>query len=87
MKERAPGIGDGQDEFSARDFVDWASARKASFSWNNGDCVELASGNGCVGFQDSKQKGMPDTDRTRLVFKAGAAATFLADVKNGVYDL
>jgi len=67
------------------DQVDWDSAKKARKSFANGNCVELAPGEGVVGFQDSKQEGMPD--RTRLVVETGVAAAFFAGVKAGEFDL
>jgi hypothetical protein len=50
--------------------------RKASFSGNGGDCVEVGQSSDGVGVRDTK-----DRDGGELRFNAGAWRRFLASVK------
>jgi len=56
--------------------------RKASRSAGNGACVEVASAPGHVAIRDSK-----NPDRAMLASSSSVWRSFMADVKNGDYDL
>lgn len=79
MREDFPADNEQTTDLEAQ--VDWNGARRARRSMNNGNCVEVATGEGVVGFRDSKRT------EDRFAVGAEAAAIFLADVKAGLYDL
>jgi hypothetical protein len=87
MKNGAPQT----DGRLSEEFVNWDDGHMATLSANNGECVVVAPGFNAVdhpkvvGFEDSKQEGMPE--RTRLVVTVGAAGAFFADVKAGRFNL
>jgi hypothetical protein len=85
MPEKVPQGNSGHYEPPNPDLVDWTKARKSSHSYQEANCVEVATGEGVVGFQNSRQEDMKD--RPRLAFEAGVAATFFAAVQDGRFDL
>lgn len=66
--------------------VDWSNARKASLSMDQSICIEVAFGEGLFGLRDSKQEGVPELDRPRIVVGTGTAAIFFAGIKADLYN-
>jgi Domain of unknown function (DUF397) len=59
--------------------ADWRTSR---LSGGNGNCVEVAAGSGTVGVRDSKQRGGPVLEFTRIGW-----AAFIRATKDGEFDL
>jgi Domain of unknown function (DUF397) len=56
--------------------------RTSTHSANNATCVETGWADGMVGYRDTKQTALPDTERTTLVVSKDAAGAFLNMIKS-----
>jgi Domain of unknown function (DUF397) len=55
--------------------------RKATYSADNSTCVETGWANGMIGYRDTKQATLSDTERPILLFSQDTVRTFLAMIK------
>ncbi|MBP2331013.1 hypothetical protein JOF56_011398 [Kibdelosporangium banguiense] len=58
--------------------------RKASYSVDNSSCVETGWADDMVGYRDTKQASLSDTERPTLLFSKDAAHAFITMLKSTI---